>query len=76
MLRTLSSAGKTIIISTHDPNHVFCYCDEVAVLNNHLITFGKPNDVITDSTLIEVYGENQGEIIKHRDLNYLIPNVE
>ncbi|WP_440954513.1 ABC transporter ATP-binding protein [Methanosarcina sp. Mfa9] len=57
-IKELSQAGKTIVVATHDPNHVIWYCDQAVVIKDTaVIENGKPEDVINKNTLDLLYGE-------------------
>ncbi|MGI6728484.1 MAG: ABC transporter ATP-binding protein [Anaerovoracaceae bacterium] len=47
----------TTIVTTHDPNIVFEYCDEaLAIKDGNILKCGKVNDVLTEQTLVTLYG--------------------
>jgi iron complex transport system ATP-binding protein len=55
-IRALAKAGKSILLSTHDPDHAFL-CDRVALLHGgELIAVGAPDDTITPDHLKRLYG--------------------
>ncbi len=55
-LRDLRDQGKTILLSSHDVNHVAHYCDECLCLNCHVCACGAPRDVLTPDVMREMYG--------------------
>lgn len=54
-----TSQGKTALICTHDPNHVFWFCDKVIVLGNEgtVIAEGIPEEVLNKEMLKGIYGD-------------------
>lgn len=56
-LSALNSAGKTIVVSSHDPNHIMKYCDEVALVHRgRIMGIGSPKDVLTPETMEIMFG--------------------
>lgn len=55
-LGELAESGKTIVITTHDPNHVLWYCSQAIILNNYVVAAGCPKDVICEDNLSRLYG--------------------
>lgn len=55
-LRELRDQGSTILLSSHDVNHVAHYCDECLCLNSHVCACGAPRDVLTPEVMREMYG--------------------
>lgn len=50
--------GKTIIICTHEPNHVLWFCDEVVAFDRgKVVANGKVRDIINDEFLMRIYGD-------------------
>ena len=56
VLTELRDGGHTILMSSHDINHLAHYCDECLCLNCHVCACGAPQDVLTPEVLTEMYG--------------------
>ncbi|MEG2145549.1 MAG: ABC transporter ATP-binding protein [Lachnospiraceae bacterium] len=57
MSKELVKKGYLIVQSTHSPEQVFLYADQVMVLRNGKIAeFGQPNEVLTEEVLERIYG--------------------
>ena len=56
VLVKLRDQGKTILLSSHDINHLAHYCDECLCLNCHVCACGAPREVLTPQVLEELYG--------------------
>ncbi len=56
LLHELRDDGKTILLSSHDLDHVAHYCDECLCINNHVCACGAPADVLTEDVMLELYG--------------------
>lgn len=55
-IRRLASEGISVILSTHNPDHVFMVADQVAVLEGRrLAATGVPTNVLTAERLKELY---------------------
>ncbi|MBD5632278.1 MAG: ABC transporter ATP-binding protein [Clostridia bacterium] len=58
MIKELQKEGKTIIFTTHNPEHVLYLDCQVAVVQSGKITkTGQAKDIITQTTLKEIYGD-------------------
>jgi len=56
-IAALAAAGMAVVLSTHDPDHVFLCGDRVALLHGgRLEAIGAPEAVITAAALKRVYG--------------------
>ncbi|WP_172135261.1 ABC transporter ATP-binding protein [Adlercreutzia sp. ZJ473] len=67
MMYRMHERGIGIIFTSHNPDHAFLICDRVAIMNHK--TFqetGSPQDVITASTLSEIYGARL-QLIRYGD---------
>ena len=60
VLMELRDQGRTILLSSHDINHLSHYCDECLCLNCHVCACGAPEDVLTPEVLTELYGRFGG----------------
>ena len=56
VLAELRDEGRTILLSSHDINHLAHYCDECLCLNCHVCACGAPREVLTQDVLTELYG--------------------
>ena len=56
LLHELRDAGKTILLSSHDLEHVAHYCDECLCVNIHVCACGAPDEVLTEDVMLELYG--------------------
>ena len=56
VLTDLRDGGHTILVSSHDINHLAHYCAECLCLNCHVCACGAPQDVLTPEVLTEMYG--------------------
>lgn len=59
ILKEIASVGKTIILSTHNPNHAL-YLNSHAILihEGEVLNYGISNEVVTLNQLEPIYGEN------------------
>ena len=59
MIRTLSSEGYTVLMTTHNPDHAIMLDGKVAILNSEgVLGVGQAADAITSETLTNLYGLN------------------
>ena len=55
-VRRLASEGMAVVLSTHNPDHVFMVADRVAMLREgRLAALGPPADVLTVERVKELY---------------------
>jgi iron complex transport system ATP-binding protein len=55
-IRELADQGYLILFSTHNPQHVFLYADDVLLISGQrAYAFGPPHDVLSESLLSHVY---------------------
>ncbi len=48
--------GRTILISTHDLNHVRNFCDLVVLINKTVLAYGKTSEIFTSENLSMTFG--------------------
>lgn len=54
LFKALNEQGKTVIIVTHDMNHVLNYCDHAVVMNKgEIIKMGTVNEIFEDPEYLE-----------------------
>lgn len=73
-IRKLANNGLGVLMTTHNPDHVFLCCDRVILLNpDHSVLEGDANQIITEENLYRAYGVhvrilsqlcNDGSVIK------------
>lgn len=57
ILSDLKNQGKSVLVCTHDPNHVLWFCDRVLIVHEQrLLADGSPQEVLNDATLHQLYG--------------------
>ena len=56
ILDRLRSRGATVIMSTHDLTCVSARASDVALINQSLIAYGPPEEVLLESVLADVFG--------------------
>ncbi len=55
-LKKLAAEGKSIILCSHDPNHILWYCDQVVMMGQGKIyAQGTPADCFSDTNMSEIY---------------------
>jgi len=57
-LQALHRGGTTILIVSHDIGVVSAYVDRVACLNHRLVAHGRPESVMSEEVMEEMYGCN------------------
>lgn len=56
-IERLRSDGRTILMSTHDPDHALAHADLALLLaNGRMLAFARVADALTDETLTALYG--------------------
>lgn len=56
LLRELAAEGRTIVVSTHDLVAVPALCDDVALINRHIISHGTPQETLVPELLADAFG--------------------
>jgi len=69
------SKGVCTVMSMHDINLAIQYSDELMFMKNGNILGHGPPSIVTEALIEEVYGIDV-DIIEHKGLPYVIPNVE
>ena len=52
--------GRTLLLSTHDLNHVRGLCDQVVLINKTVLAYGDTEDVFTRENLAFAFGQDIG----------------
>lgn len=54
LFQSLNQAGTTIVLVTHDMNHVLEYCDDAIVMRHgHIVTAGKVDEIFSQPEVLE-----------------------
>jgi manganese/iron transport system ATP-binding protein len=56
LLRDFHREGKTIVMATHDLTQAAAMCDNLCVLNQHLVAYGPVSEVLNEDVLRDAYG--------------------
>ena len=56
VLLELRDDGRTIMMSSHDINHMAHYCDECLCLNCNVCACGPPSEVLNEEVMTQLYG--------------------
>ena len=56
VLLDLREDGRTIMMSSHDINHMAHYCDECLCLNCNVCACGPPKEVLNEEVMVQLYG--------------------
>ena len=56
VLMDLRDEGRTIMMSSHDINHMSHYCDECLCLNCNVCACGPPREVLNEEVMTQLYG--------------------
>ena len=56
VLTELRDDGRTIMMSSHDINHMAHYCNECLCLNCNVCACGPPQEVLTEDIMAQLYG--------------------
>ncbi|HEX5370919.1 MAG TPA: metal ABC transporter ATP-binding protein, partial [Dehalococcoidia bacterium] len=56
LLRSYHSEGKTIVMATHDLTQAAAMCDNLLVLKQRLVAYGRVEDVLNEDVLSDAYG--------------------
>ena len=73
-LKKLAAEGKSIILCSHDPNHILWYCDQVVMMDQgRIYAQGAPVDCFNEANLCEVY-QDYCKKVKTQDVEVIIPS--
>jgi zinc/manganese transport system ATP-binding protein len=56
LVEALNLDGLTVVLTTHDLNHVAAYLPRIVCLARHVVADGAPSDVLTPAVLAETFG--------------------
>jgi len=70
LVKKLASEGMCVVMSLHDLTHAYRYADKVVMLKNGVVyAAGRPEEVLTEKNIYEVYGV---KAIVYRDIRAVI----
>ncbi len=75
LLRDFQQEGITVLMVSHDIGVVSQYVDGVACVNRRLVAHGRPEVVLTDATLSEMYG-CQAMFFHHGKAPHMVVRME
>lgn len=77
IIKKLSNEGKSILICTHEPNHIMWFCDEVIVFkDSQALFYGDTKTVLKQKTLDLIYGKNFSlSYIQNTNMKIIYPNL-
>ncbi len=52
----LTDEGLAVVMTSHFPDHAFLASSKVGLITRKNVTFGAPDDVVTERSLRETYG--------------------
>ena len=73
LLKKVANSGKTIILSTHNPNHAsFLNSNVILMSDGRIIKQGSANDIINKETLSDIYGNNicYAEELEYKEVSF------
>ena len=73
LLEELSKKGKTILLTTHNPNHALKLKSNVILMNNGKIEkVGPAKDIINIETLSNIYGDSltYSDNLEYKELSF------
>ena len=75
-IKKLCKEGKTVILSTHNPNHALSLNSIVALIHNRLIfAYGEARKTLTNEVLQSVYNKNV-KIIQEKSRSYCVFDIK
>ncbi len=75
LLRDFQQEGITVLMVSHDVGVVSQYVDGVACVNRRLVAHGRPEVVLTDTTMTEMYG-CQAMFFHHGKAPHMVVRME
>ena len=74
-IKKLTEKGYITIMSTHDPNHAFLYCDRVIALKDgSILSDNSPEKALTEDNLRLLYGTDINRIM-HNGHTFCVPKL-
>ena len=69
----IAREGRTVVVTTHHPNHVLWFCDmAVALEGGRVIVSGSPGEVLTEGVLSRLYSD-AGVLADHNGTRMVLP---
>jgi iron complex transport system ATP-binding protein len=68
IIKKLASTGLSVVMSLHNPDHVFIACTKVAIMKDkRFMAFGTPEEVVTEENIKKAYDVNNVKLIELED---------
>ena len=75
ILKNIAKSGKTVIICTHEINHILWFCDEViAFIDGEVAAKGEVAEVIGDEFLAKIYAD-ACKFKRLEEIDVIFPNL-
>ncbi len=75
VLRALASTGTTVVVCTHDPNHVSWFCDRAIVMRDGVVAAAGPPDAALDAATLDALYPGTCAVVALEGRTTVVPRV-